>query len=69
MPVQCIDCLRAGQKQKAPPQISKAGGAACALERNKGTYVSLTYRRECQHFVPAPADLVAARRAWLEDQR
>lgn len=65
---QCIDCLRAGQREKAPPAMARAGFARCALERNPGTYVSLEYERECEHFVPAPAAVAKARREWLEAQ-
>ena len=69
MTVQCIDCRLAGQREKAPAAMASAGFACCALRRNGGTFVSLTWIRECEHFAPAPDAVAKARREWLESRR
>ena len=66
--VRCIECLKANPK-KAPEAMARLGCAVCNFEREAGRFVTLTFRRECLKFRPAPADVVRGREVWLEAQR
>lgn len=63
--VQCIDCLRAGQREKAPPAMAQLGYARCALERSPGVYMPLDREHDCESFVEAQPAVAQQRRDWL----
>jgi len=66
--VRCIECVKVSAK-KAPEAMARLGCAVCEFEREAGRFVTLTFRRECLKFRPAPVDVVRVREAWLENQR
>lgn len=63
MTVECITCDRLSLRDNAA--FAKQGLGRCAVRPRTGTFVSITYARDCAKHTQASEKTVAARRAWM----
>ena len=63
MTVECITCDRLSLRDNAA--MAKAGLGRCSLRKRAGTFVSISYARDCAKHTPASDKTVTTRRAWV----
>jgi len=65
-PVVCMDCAHLRLKDAGP--MGQMGFGLCAARRSTSQFMSSVRPRQCAKFSAGAADVVAARRAWLDRQ-
>lgn len=66
MKVSCADCS-SFSLQKAGPEMAWLGFGRCEIRSIcPGHTFAALYRRECKDFKPAPPDVAARRRAFID---
>ena len=63
MTVECITCDRLALRDH--PTHAKQGLGRCSLRKRAGTFVSISYARDCAKHTQASEKTVTARRAWM----
>lgn len=63
---QCVECAR--MDMRATPAMAAQGFGACTAKQ-KGTFVSPLWPRDCERFAPTKDDVAQQRREWLAKRR